>query len=876
MEVVEPALQKKYHKITGISRGLLIGDNSSPKLALALLKQQQQQDLINCIPNNKINQQQQQSASQSSSPSTSSQQPLNLTKSNEVIENTRKRGFGEGLSGQDVANHPQNPERSIIKDLLLNSRGFGAVQASSLDSEKLLSCPFCNIAFRNPDVLKYHTICYCKGNQGNGSSPVPTEPIDPTSLAKLASTSLRKQPYKGPTTLVNLAAGSQIKPVKQKPENIVIENSSSPSSSTTTTQMLIQLPRSTDFIQAPLPSPGPLLGKTRLVETYNNGLSDSSFEDEKYGKRPRLNYHHFQMPIMEEMSPRNLQFVGGEARIVDKIDDKMMRYNSGGSITSMSPNPHSDMMTSPSFARGMSSGGRVIQLCTTTSNEQPLMTPKLSMSITPNLTPTLTTSSLAGISSFTQFQFPPINTITGYNPLTLPPLLQQQQSPGIPTSIVHGGRVIPHVPGMPGPDTSLAPKSNSPSKRVVSPLRRNVPSPLSIQSITSFPGRSSMAAPAYNSQSARLTPRIKIETDEKFKKIPFKNGLKEIWSPMQEQKKTFNFTRIADNLSPIRSQLIKEPIKSPDSEIRYFNFENLIAKTEILIKPPSEPSINRTKRISPLTIEIQDSNTQIKQRTELESPSSTKVKKFLRPNSLPLKPGTFIPKRHHGITPTANTLPLISPETPRPSRACVQLYLNGHAYTYLGLKCSTKSTYCTVSKTQPKHFANEHKLSMYSNWQTCDESNPHPMGLSSTKAMSMYDSRQRHHSFAVSQIGSKDILVHSQSTIMTPYETDKEHYNHHQQPIQPIPEEINNRSMSPAGSNILASIPGGYESNEDYTYVRGRGRGRYVCSECGIRCKKPSMLKKHIRTHTDVRPYTCLHCSFRYNRCINCLTFHFY
>nr|CAD7571115.1 unnamed protein product [Timema californicum] len=41
-------------------------------------------------------------------------------------------------------------------------------------------------------------------------------------------------------------------------------------------------------------------------------------------------------------------------------------------------------------------------------------------------------------------------------------------------------------------------------------------------------------------------------------------------------------------------------------------------------------------------------------------------------------------------------------------------------------------------------------------------------------------------------------------------------------------------------------------------------RGRYVCEECGIRCKKPSMLKKHIRTHTDVRPFTCKHCNFSF------------
>ncbi|XP_026535231.1 transcription factor HIVEP3 isoform X3 [Notechis scutatus] len=57
---------------------------------------------------------------------------------------------------------------------------------------------------------------------------------------------------------------------------------------------------------------------------------------------------------------------------------------------------------------------------------------------------------------------------------------------------------------------------------------------------------------------------------------------------------------------------------------------------------------------------------------------------------------------------------------------------------------------------------------------------------------------------------------------------------------------------------------GGYKSNEEYVYVRGRGRGKYVCEECGIRCKKPSMLKKHIRTHTDVRPFVCKYCNFAF------------
>lgn len=71
-------------------------------------------------------------------------------------------------------------------------------------------------------------------------------------------------------------------------------------------------------------------------------------------------------------------------------------------------------------------------------------------------------------------------------------------------------------------------------------------------------------------------------------------------------------------------------------------------------------------------------------------------------------------------------------------------------------------------------------------------------------------------------------------------------------------------SSQPLPPKRVKIFEGGFKSNEDYTYVRGRGRGKYVCEECGIRCKKPSMLKKHIRTHTDLRPYKCKHCSFAF------------
>jgi len=55
--------------------------------------------------------------------------------------------------------------------------------------------------------------------------------------------------------------------------------------------------------------------------------------------------------------------------------------------------------------------------------------------------------------------------------------------------------------------------------------------------------------------------------------------------------------------------------------------------------------------------------------------------------------------------------------------------------------------------------------------------------------------------------------------------------------------------------------PGGYRSMESYVYVRGRGRGNYVCATCGVRCKKPSILRKHLHLHTDLRPHHCIVCN---------------
>ncbi|XP_042148047.1 transcription factor sma-9 [Ixodes scapularis] len=317
---------------------------------------------------------------------------------------------------------------------------------------------------------------------------------------------------------------------------------------------------------------------------------------------------------------------------------------------------------------------------------------------------------------------------------------------------------------------------------------------------------------------------------------------------------------------------------------------------------------------------------------------------------------------------------LVSPETPRPKKHCLQLYINGHAYTYLGLKCSTRSTYCCIYRPQPMYVAQEAHpgLSMYSDWRLVPAAAPLP-GVSHQQLLSHYDSRQwLHGGPTLSACGGTPLVTHSSywlfrsrgppkdaaSTEETPepagttepaashatpwapevpqwsvqdtssqggdqagilagaeggtrerrsqdmivdiqeriQETSQEPIHEpiqepnreampepYQEPMQEVvqdsfqerPPEVEASQDNPKEA-VPPGIPhgtspkrvrifeGGFKSNEAYTYVRGRGRGKYVCEECGIRCKKPSMLKKHIRTHTDLRPFSCHHCCFAF------------
>ncbi|CAD6241321.1 GSCOCG00002648001-RA-CDS [Cotesia congregata] len=639
---------------------------------------------------------------QQSHPAKPSEQPLNLSSSPEVVLSSRKRHLGDTQEDKNqkpqlnlhLQSEPAN-QGSIIKDLLLKNRDD-------------FVCANCKISYTSADNLEAHKRYYCKVSSSSSS------------LSSSSSSSSSPSPKRD----------FQLDLEKR-------DNDDTKSEYYNTVK--------------PLPSPGPLLGNTRLVDAYTPPVKKHCLTE--------LTVPPTSLRSLEELSkyprPNSLQMFGGQVRILDNTGEtKTMR------IEPRQTNSPSDDMTNHNSKSGTSetssivvrsslhSGGTMVHKPPGGTSVSSSVTNSLSNSIsmpnapqmlapiipnisTPNIAPTMT--------CYGNYLEPRLNplTITAYNPLTLPS--------GI-SSIMHGGKIIPYVPGMPGPHT--------------------------LMSDISQPQTDSYKLPVPGAQPLDLASPVKVGAT-----TPYVPGI-----PGPE-----------DSVKPLFTPLD-------------------LAK---------DPKVG-------------------KQSPSLEREVEEKTTKFLRPSSLPLKPGTFTPKRHHGITPTPYTQPLISPETPRPRKSYGQLYLNGHAYTYLGLKCSTRVYYCTLNRPQPMYVTQQHHLSMYSNWKIFNDLRP-------DRNLANYDSRNRSSSYTIAWKKQELLLTHSS-------------YKPVKLNSSPSPDSDSAQKMA----RRIKIFDGGFESNEDYTYVRGRGRGRYVCEECGIRCKKPSMLKKHIRTHTDVRPYTCKYCSFSF------------
>lgn len=132
--------------------------------------------------------------------------------------------------------------------------------------------------------------------------------------------------------------------------------------------------------------------------------------------------------------------------------------------------------------------------------------------------------------------------------------------------------------------------------------------------------------------------------------------------------------------------------------------------------------------------------------------TTVETRKFARPNSLALKPSLAANKTHHGLTPTVFNQVLISPDTPRVAKKYNQHMIHGNYFTYLELKKSTKLVYCTLNKTQPVYVPHFKKLSMYSEWRQQEDK-------SDKLYASAYDSRQKQQKFVMAGRAASELMV---------------------------------------------------------------------------------------------------------------------
>ncbi|KAM4538803.1 zinc finger protein 40 isoform 2-T2 [Odontesthes bonariensis] len=194
--------------------------------------------------------------------------------------------------------------------------------------------------------------------------------------------------------------------------------------------------------------------------------------------------------------------------------------------------------------------------------------------------------------------------------------------------------------------------------------------------------------------------------------------------------------------------------------------------------------------------------------------------------------------------------------------------------SFPSLKTATTFTWCFLMKRKPLHVPQtDLKTSAYAAW-TLSPNNPNPLGLPTKVVMSLFDSKQSSkkilYTSAIRTGGKSDLLSYSgklKDVMPRVPITQKSVSAEPRSKLQPEPQSSNDSEKDAAPSSEPRRVKifdGGFKSNEEYVYVRGRGRGKYICEECGIRCKKPSMLRKHIRTHSDVRPFHCVHCSFSF------------
>lgn len=354
-----------------------------------------------------------------------------------------------------------------------------------------------------------------------------------------------------------------------------------------------------------------------------------------------------------------------------------------------------------------------------------------------------------------------------------------------PMNLVVNGKVVRHVPGIPGPVIPEEPMDMAYSCNIITvnrsgPLEWQKPnikitpvlSPLQLNTTQSFPspnGYPSNSFPSPNNTSHLKAPetylshastdRKRLEPSDRMYISPNSSINENMDAGSLKSPSSKHFQSIGSGNNQFPSQ---RNIQSPNPRILQSpNPRNLPSPS-----PRNLPSPRNIQPLSPKNLHSpiprsdqkspnkSSGDLKLKPSSSSSSTSSGEPRKFARPNSLALKPSMSAIKQHHGLTPTMFNQILISPDTPRVAKKYMQHFLHGNYFSYLGLKSSTKSVYCTLNKTQPFYVPHFKKLSMYSEWRQQDNK-------ADKLYVSAYDSRQKQQNYSVSGKSSADLVVHS-------------------------------------------------------------------------------------------------------------------
>lgn len=123
--------------------------------------------------------------------------------------------------------------------------------------------------------------------------------------------------------------------------------------------------------------------------------------------------------------------------------------------------------------------------------------------------------------------------------------------------------------------------------------------------------------------------------------------------------------------------------------------------------------------------------------------------------------------------------------------------------------------------------------------------------------------------FAFSSNSSRVVIVNTPTPSELQLEINKTlqlHVQQAQQGLQPVTTlpsvnltNLGNLgNLSSFGNSATPAIPSTSVASLNST------PGRYICPYCQLNCAKPSVLQKHIRAHTNERPYPCIQCGFAF------------